>query len=387
MTEEKNNLPDDFQPDENIEMSEEQEAEAERISDVDYVHPVDLELAHKVAFHSRTFKAAGKAAKEELYKEEHVISDRFDNQLNILTPAMMRQEDMEDLSNSAMSEETLEGTIVGVQHINPKNEDSTPCAVIMYGHNTYKILIPYYCMFDIPIVKEAQKERPYEIIKRAIRAMISCDINFVVRQVDEKNQLAIADRLKALSIISYRNFRRKLPSGKTRVVPGALCEAKVIRVGVKDIMLCVLGSDVTLKSADGECSWNHVSNLATKFHVGQWIKVRVLGFENYRVRKLDNEYDLTRLNVSIKQATEDPADMYWNMISENQICLAYYSGNDGAGHYFAHLFNEDGPDILLAPPRYNMRKINFGEKIRVRVNIKREAENGKKRRYEGTFVF
>lgn len=356
-------------------------------SSVDFIHQTDLKMAKDVAFHSRTFKAATKAQKEEMYSDEHIIADSFDNQLNVLTPSMQMQEDKEELSSAASSKAILEGTVVGVQHVNPENEKSTPCACITYGHDTYKILIPYYCLLDVPVVTDIGGDHPFDNIKKMIASMISCDINFVVRMVDEKNQVAIGDRLQALSDISYRNFRRPAAKGGPRVSVGNICEARVISVGVKDMTLCCMGVDVRMKVADGECSWNHISNLSTKFYVGQWVRVRVLGVENYKVKKMDNEYDLSRLNLSIKQATDDPADKYWNMISVNQICLAFYSGRDDHGHYFAHLLNDDGPDILLAAPKFTTRKLTPGEKIRVRVNVKHEAENGKKRRYEGTFAF
>lgn len=134
--------------------------------------------------------------------------------------------DMQKLYSSKENLKILSGIIVAMEVIEYQKK-KYDCVIIYYGAT--RILIPIQ---ELGI----EKNRKY------LRNMLGSKIDFIVLEIDEISNIAIASRKNAMEIKQKIEFEKYFKDD--------IVKATVISIGIKHIKVNCLGKDVTLRIDD-----------------------------------------------------------------------------------------------------------------------------------------
>ena len=159
----------------------------------------ELKEMEKVAEPAKAAKpekviTASKTARKKIYKEESVFKLDPDDDSSS-EEIDLRKTTFLELAASAKQGKILTGMVDG--------ERTTKMGEIAeVSYNGFTVLIPAEEMFEIP--EEVKKLNPTGLnsiaswTKNQINHRLGSTIDFVVRQVDEKNRIAVASRIEAM---------------------------------------------------------------------------------------------------------------------------------------------------------------------------------------------
>ena len=116
--------------------------------------------------------------------------------------------------------------------------------------------------------------------------MLSAEIDYIVMEIDEIANIAIASRKDAM------NLRKQLELPKLKVNDTA--RARITSVGFKRILVELYGKEVTIKAE--ELQNTYIVNCKDIYKPGEYLKVRII--------KIDIEKDI--LELSSKCFVENP---------------------------------------------------------------------------------
>lgn len=272
---------------------------------------------------------------DAMFKSQHVFTIPGKEE-QIQTPQMKLREDYNALTAAAKSKtlegRILRGRIIGVHQVNPDKSTATPVADVSFGHGMVKVIIPYYLLVDTDF-KDAYQQNAGVVDRytNILKGMINAEIEFVVRQVDKKSQLVVGDRLEALSLRGYQYFRPHVIQGTDQVKPamigkGQLVQSEIIFVSKYSVLISAFGIDQFL-SVNTDPSVNEVDyfyiDCREKFTPGQAMLPASLIMDDVKFvtkKVLNNSYVLPKANLSLKRATSNPAEEYYNrvVVTENE---------------------------------------------------------------------
>ena len=282
-----------------------------------------LELRQKIHFAGKKVsKATKKERRKMLSDDEYIIMDS--ETVPEFSEAAKLQEDLLELAASAKSGRVLSGIITGVRPVDSNSTIRQTMAEVRFGHGTCQVKIPDFVLFEYEYSEKLTPEVQERVARRAEK-LLGAEINFIVKNLDEKNRIAIADRLKACEKTSWGNYVRVTRSGNPRVMPGDKIEATVITVDKNFIVVNAFGSDSKISRA--ECDWGYIEDCRRIFHINQKVVVKVLAVKPVDSKKFRNEvYHLVATSLSVKQATVNPLIKYWDRYKENGKYLAEVTG-------------------------------------------------------------
>ena len=187
-----------------------------------------------------------------------------------------------------------------------------------------------------------------------ISSMMGGEIDYIIKGIDETEQLITASRLAAMESTRKRFYTAKFEGGHPLLVEGSLAEARVIAVGFRRLIVEVFGVD-TLIPLD-EISWKWIGDARDTFNVGSRVVVKLLKIE---VGKKD-----VSVTASVKQATADP----YKGASEKYKIRSSHVGEVAAMNDFGvYVYLPGGVDCLCPYPDW--RNSNYAPGSRVAVMI------------------
>lgn len=157
-----------------------------------------------------------------------------------------------ELLRSKEEKRIITGKITGIEdeYYKIKNE-KIPCAIVWY--EDIKILIP---ISHLGISKQT---------KSMLRGMLGSEIDFIVMEIDETTNLAIASRIDAM------NLRAKLELPKLKLNDNI--KVRIIAVGIKHIIVEMYGKEVIIKAEN--LQHTYIVNCKDIYTPGDYLKVKI----------------------------------------------------------------------------------------------------------------
>lgn len=191
----------------------------------------------------------------------------------------MNELNFRELLRSKEEKRIITGKITGIEdeYYKIKNE-KIPCAIVWY--EDIKVLIP---ISHLGISKQT---------KSMLRGMLGSEIDFIVMEIDETTNLAIASRIDAM------NLRAKLELPKLKLNDNI--KVRVIAVGIKHIIVEMYGKEVIIKAEN--LQHTYIVNCKDIYTPGDYLKVKIktLDIEN-NIFELDAKCFLTNPYKSIRK--------------------------------------------------------------------------------------
>ena len=173
-----------------------------------------------------------------------------------------------------------------------------PVAVVyMEG---FKILIPASEMVDIdPTINNP---RPIEEQQRfLLERRINAEIDFIVTEIDEEEQFAVASRKKAMKRrVEEQMLRKDNETGEYLIDEGSFVEARIVATFRGSIVVEAFGVESTIPIK--ELSYARMSDASDSFQVGEWTVIKILKI------KRDVENAVVSMEASVKQTKPHPFD-------------------------------------------------------------------------------
>lgn len=309
---------------------------------------------------------ASKTAKKKMYKSEHVVTENGNEEVE--TSATIKRGEMLELVASARSNKILKGIISGFREVDTNGEGSgTLLAEVLYGTGAFSVVIPSYLLFDYDMEKYENEENR-GAIEKILTKRIGSNVQFVVRNLDEKNSIAYADRLSALSMQGIYQYTFAQRDGKPNIVPGMLVKADVVQVGRTYVVVNALGAEFRI--GQSELSWIHIGDANQDFSVGDSVIVRISSFNVVVVKKNSNNYKLIKATGSIKDASQNPRKENYPKYHIGGRYTAEITWTDDSG-VFCKL--SDNMDCLVAFPKFGKNPVR-GERRVVQITQKDDAK-------------
>ena len=255
--------------------------------------------------------------KKEVYGNGPKSADKLQRNVNARAKSQTdwTKEEYAELAQAASKRETH---IKWVKLIGVEDDDKYGICMIArlcnkdpytdQNRGQFKIKIPVseFAVFD-PSNPSYQGKDGYFHFTRELDNWVGNNIQVIIYNVVEKDRVAFASRLAASVRLSSYYFKGKKPRFKEgQILTGQVMSAKRDRVTVS-----VYGQDFNIKTE--EATWTAALPLHEEFKVGQYVDVKILSVDNSFVWKTNqHEYQLTKLTGSIKQATENPNELYYD---------------------------------------------------------------------------
>ena len=191
---------------------------------------------------------------------------------------------LKEIFRSKEEKRILTGRISGIEdeYYKLKNK-SIPCAVVWY--DDIKILIP---STHLGIKK---------VNKSIIRGMLGAEIDFIVMEIDEISNIAIASRKDAMEL------RQNLEIPKLK--KNDIVRVRILAVGIKYVIVDLYGKETIIKADNLKHTF--IVNCKEQFKPGEYLKVRIIN--------IDTEKDIFELDA--KCFLENPFNNIRKYITEN----------------------------------------------------------------------
>ena len=240
-----------------------------------------------------------------------------------------RDFNMQKIYSSKENLKILSGTMVAMEIIEDK-KTKYDCAIIYYG--TTKVLIPI-------------QEMGIEQNRKYLRNMLGASIDFIIIEIDEISNIAVASRKKAMKIKQEINFQK--------YYKGDIICANIISIGIKHIKINCLGKDINLRIDN--LAYGYIRDVNEFYSVGDRIKVKIL--------EIDKEnYDL---KVSVKELLEDPYKNIRVYVTEGGEYIGTVTGYAPNGIYIKL---RQGIDALSILPIWMKKTPEIGSMVSVRIH-------------------
>ncbi|MFR5631460.1 MAG: S1 RNA-binding domain-containing protein [Monoglobales bacterium] len=171
-----------------------------------------------------------------------------------------------ELINAQRTRKVVSGSLGGIERL----ESGWVVAVVYY--KGYRILIP---MEEMMINLEGDGRENSDPLNRQTRLannMLGAELDFIVRELDEKSRSVVASRKEAM-LRKRQQFYFAQEEETPMIIPGRIVEARVIAVAPKAVRLEIFGVECSLKARD--MSWEWLSDANEKFATGDIVRVMV----------------------------------------------------------------------------------------------------------------
>jgi len=171
-----------------------------------------------------------------------------------------------ELVNAYRTRKILSGDLGGIERM----EGGWVVAVVYY--KGCRVLIP---MEEMMINLEGDGRENSDPLNRQTRLannMLGAEVDFMIRDMDEKSQSVVASRKEAM-LRKRQQFYLPQQDSPPMIVPGRTAEARVIAVAPKAVRLEVFGVECSLKARD--MAWEWLSDANEKFATGDVVSVVV----------------------------------------------------------------------------------------------------------------
>lgn len=274
----------------------------------------------------RVFRATD-AERREMYEKERIITARGDR---AVTEKDRMKQEYDVLMNAARAvpKQILYGQIVGVCEI----EGGMLCAVARLDDTMgyYKILIPAIELFQLNLT-DYQCPEGMRYLTNEMNSRIGSHICFVIYRLDEKQRQAYASRVEAMSMESYRWYRKIRNDGVPEICEGMLVKAEVMSVRKDRVKVYVLGAETTIQTK--EMSWLSLGVLTDEFRVGETFNVKVTNIRETEYVANGHKIKLINITASKRDAEPNPAEMYYDTFNIGESSMGIIKNITEKGIY------------------------------------------------------
>ena len=232
----------------------------------------------------------------------------------------MKELAMKELLRSRDEKRILTANITGIEdeYYKLKNEN-IPCAILWYE--------------DIKILVPSTHLGTKKINKSMIRGMLGAEIDFVVMEIDEISNIAIASRKDAMELRAKLELPKLKQNDTVRV--------RIIAVGIKHIIVELYGKEVKINAEN--LRHTYIFNCKELYNPGEYLKVRI--------KRIDIENDFYELEA--KCFLENPFKNIRKYITENGEytgrVIAFPKKNSGI---IVQLDTTDVTSLIRVPARF-----------------------------------
>jgi len=194
-----------------------------------------------------------------------------------------------ELHNAFRTRKILTGRLDAIED----TPNSSAVAVVYYKE--FRVVIPLSEMMivltDDPKYGEAELRQ-----RKIVGNMLGCEIDFVIKGMDQKNRSVVASRKEAMMKKRQTFYTQTNPDGTYRIYEGRIVQARVIAVAEKVIRVEIFGVECPIIARD--ISWDWMGDCHDYYRIGDRILVRVTDIQNR-----DNIENL-RIRADIRSITD-----------------------------------------------------------------------------------
>ncbi len=176
-----------------------------------------------------------------------------------------------EIYNAFRTHRILSGTVGAVE------ETSSGTKLVIVYYKDFRVAIPFDEMnlnlVDNPELGELNLRR-----SKIIGNMLGCEIDFVVKGMDQTTRSIVASRREAMMRKRNTFFSQTNPDGSYRIFEGRIVQARVIAVAEKVIRVEVFGVECPIIARD--ISWDWMGDCHDYYRIGDRILVRVTEIQN-----------------------------------------------------------------------------------------------------------
>ena len=179
----------------------------------------------------------------------------------------------------------LTGSLGGVE----QNDAGKTLAIVEY--KGFRVVIPLKEMI-VGIPNHLSGKAYTDMItsyNKLLSNMMGCDIDFVIKGIDASSRSIVASRREAMLRKRQDFYFEPDESGKCRVYPGRVIQARVILVAEKGIRIEAFGVECSVFARD--LSWDWIGDARDRFSVGDQILVRITEIQDETVEGLSIKAD------------------------------------------------------------------------------------------------
>ena len=120
--------------------------------------------------------------------------------------------------------------------------------------------------------------------------MLGCEIDFIVKGVDQKTRTVVASRKEAMLKKRQVFYMNQDATGAYRIYEGRTVQARVIAVAEKAVRIEAFGVECSIMARD--LSWDWIGDANDRFSVGDQILVRILEVNRDSLEELSIRADV-----------------------------------------------------------------------------------------------
>ena len=191
-----------------------------------------------------------------------------------------------EILTSNRSHRILTGMLGGVE----ETEAGKTLAVVDY--KGFRVVIPLKEML-VKLEKNLKGTEYTEMIRRQnklLSNMLGCEIDFIVKGVDQKTRTVVASRKEAMLKKRQVFYMNQDTSGAYRIYEGRTVQARVIAVAEKAVRIEAFGVECSIMARD--LSWDWIGDANDRFSVGDQILVRILEVNRDSLEELSIRADV-----------------------------------------------------------------------------------------------
>lgn len=268
----------------------------------------------------------------------------IDEKIKVVTNESEKQNMLLDLLESLRAGRILTDMIQGVEVY----EDG-PCAVLYHGD--FKVIIPGKQLVEPPEDTRGQPEK--EIYRYLLTKRLGAEVDYIIKGVDQKADVAVASRLEAMSQKRRAYYNGVDRNGNRLLYEGALAEARVTSVIRPGMFVELFGVDtyVPLKAL----SYQRWADASEHFQPGDRVIVKIMKLDRTNRNNI-------KVVVSVKHAGENPYEKALKKYTEGNSYIGTVSMVNTSGVFVAM---EHGIDCLCEYPKRGRPPI--GARVTVRI--------------------
>ena len=268
----------------------------------------------------------------------------IDEKIKVITNENEKQNMLLDLLESLRAGRILTDMIQGVEAYGDE-----PCAVLYHGE--FKVIIPGKQLVEPPEDLRGQPEK--EIYRYLVTKRLGAEVDYVIKGVDQKADVAVASRLDAMYQKRRAYYTGTDRNGNRLLYEGALAEARVTSVIRPGMFVELFGVDtyVPLKAL----SYQRWADASEHYQPGDRVIVKIMKLERINRNKIN-------VVVSVKHAGENPYDKALKKYTEGNSYIGTVSMINTSGVFVAM---EHGIDCLCEYPKRGRPPI--GARVTVRI--------------------
>lgn len=243
---------------------------------------------------------------------------------NFETAAEKKEKTYLELIASKNRGKVLEGQITGVQTYGGNGQ-----VVALVQYKEFEVIIPATELMWIKQNTNSNTEDIEELYRR-VKMRIGSTVSFIATYVDLKKSQVIASSIKAMGIKAFAFYVKRTDSGEPRIRKGMIVPGIVTCATSSFIIVESFGAEFIIR--EKELFWHRQDMVNNFYKVGDTVMYKVLNVEAGTESRVNGDiYKRVKVTGSVKQATKNPAEEYFDKyhIGQSQVATVTHIDENG----------------------------------------------------------